>query len=140
MIDFKPEKKLKLWENTWFFRTMSNTIVRFGVAGFLAIFTTLLLFIFMSYLIGNIGKYAETATERFFTLKTVTLEEEDDDKKRRRVQRPLPIPEQPELAAFEELIDETQLPQQTNTGPFIRQVDINNIIQLGNDVALPDNE
>lgn len=74
MIDFKPKRKLKLKPATPLSGLLSNSAVRFTVAGFCSLLVTLLLFIFMNYLLGNFDKYAQNITQDLFSLHMVKLD------------------------------------------------------------------
>ena len=74
MLDFKPRRQLKLKPNTALSEFLSNPGIRFVVAGFFSLLVTLLLFIFMNYLIGNFDKYAQAITENLFSLRLVQLD------------------------------------------------------------------
>lgn len=66
MIDFKPKRKLVIRNDGPVSRVLGHRVLRFAVAGFFALITTVLLFIFMDYLLGNLGKYSTDATEKLF--------------------------------------------------------------------------
>ena len=78
MLDFKPKRKLKLKPDTPLSGLLANSWVRFGVAGFFSLLVTLLLFIFMNYLLGNFDKYAQSITENLFSLSMVKLDRSPD--------------------------------------------------------------
>lgn len=97
MLDFKPGRQLKLKPDTPLSGLLSNSGIRFVVAGFFSILVTLLLFIFMNYLLGNFDKYAQSITESLFSLRLVKLDknsavEAQSGTVQQRIQ---PLPERP---------------------------------------------
>lgn len=94
MLSFKQKRLLKTKEITLLSRLLSNSVLRFAVAGFFSILVTLLLFIFMNFLIGNFNKYANTITEKLFALHIVKLEKTPVGNVKR-VQRPPELLTQP---------------------------------------------
>jgi len=123
MIDFKPKRKLELNKSTWLSRLLANSAVRFTVAGFFSIITTLLLFIFMNYLLGNFDKYAKVITDNLFSLQFIRFDKDsgDDQSERpiKRIQRPAEPPEQPVL----------QEPSKTLTNEQRRQMIIESLLE-----------
>lgn len=103
MVDFKRKRQLRLKQESRLSRWLSRPVARFTVAGIIAGFTTLALFIFMNYLVGNIGRYAEAETEEFFTLDT-TIIKLDGDGNEKRVERPQAVPEYPDLREYKDMI------------------------------------
>lgn len=102
MIDFKPKRILKVKKSTPLSRLLSNSAARFTVAGFLSVLVTLLLFIFMNYLLGNFDKYAQTITEKLFSLQLVSTDKvsgtrDQSGNRIQRIPRPVEPPEQPVL-------------------------------------------
>ncbi len=67
-------------------RLMVNPLLRIGMAGFLAVIITLLLFLIMKYLITDYYESTSGAFYKLFTLNTVILT--DDSQSRVRPQRP----------------------------------------------------
>lgn len=113
MIDFKPRRQLKLKPNTPMSDLFSNSGVRFVVAGFFSVLVTLLLFIFMNYLIGNFDKYAQTITENLFSLHMTRLDknagvEAKTGTPTQGFQLPPKPPEQPQTQANDKPITNAQ--------------------------------
>lgn len=101
MLDFKPKRKLKVKKSTPLSRLLSKPVVRFSVAGLVSLLVTLLLFIFMNYLLGNFDKYAENITERLFSLHLTRVDQDAGGSDRiQRIQRPAEPPELPEQLAL----------------------------------------
>jgi hypothetical protein len=102
MIDFKPKRKLNIKNSTWLSRLLAISVVRYTVAGFFSVITTLLLFILMNYLLGNFDKYAKVITDNLFTLQFIKLDKDsggsgESELPVQRIQRPAEPPEQPVL-------------------------------------------
>ena len=116
MLDFKPRRQLKLKPNTPLSAFLSNSGIRFVVAGFFSLLVTLLLFIFMNYLIGNFDKYAQAITENLFSLRLVQLDKSSAAAVQpgigkwniQRVQRPPEPPLQPQPQADDDHITNAQ--------------------------------
>ena len=100
MLDFKPKRNLKIKKSTPLSRFLSNSVARYCVAGFFSVLVTLLLFIFMNYLLGNFDKYAISITENLFSLHLIKADKNHEvtnppDKGFVRIPRPVEPPEQP---------------------------------------------
>ena len=93
MIRFTKTKPLKLRKSTVVTRFLARPVVRFSLAGLLSIFITLLLFTFMMYITHYFPGYQSFSSRVLYSLKTITLPEPKYP--RQRVQRPLPVPNEP---------------------------------------------
>ena len=93
MIRFTKTKPLKLRKSTVVTRFLARPVVRFGLAGLLSIIITVLLFTFMMYITHFFPGYKSFSSRVLYSLKTVTLPEPKYP--RQRVQRPLPVPDEP---------------------------------------------
>jgi hypothetical protein len=93
MIRFTKTKPLKLRKSTVVTRFLARPVVRFGLAGLLSIFITVLLFTFMMYITHFFPGYKSFSSRVLYNLKTITLPERKYP--RQRVQRPPELLEEP---------------------------------------------
>lgn len=91
MVKARKIPKLVIKEPTPLSRAMANPFLRFGVAGLSAIFTTIILFIFMIFIIDSFNNYRSTPNEVIFNLQTIEMG--DPDSRPERVQRPAELVE-----------------------------------------------
>jgi len=102
---------------------MSNPGVRLSAAGFISILVTIILLLFMHYLMGG---FNETATKRVFNLYTVGIVSRENDDEFKKPERVLMPPE------FTELEDNIR----QEAEEFLSQQPENQSVQIEPDKAL----
>lgn len=101
MLRFNKTPPLKLRRSTVITRFLARPVVRYGIAGFLSIFISLLLLLFMMYITHNFANNSSMASQILFDLETV--KQQDQGQQRRvRVQRPSGIEDVEEPPGLEQ--------------------------------------
>ena len=104
MIRIKKTRPIKLRRSTAFTRFLGSPAVRYSIAGFLSIFISFMLLLFMMYITHSFTNGSSMASQILFDLETVKLQKQDQQR-RVRVQRPPGIDDIEEPPALEQTQD-----------------------------------
>jgi len=103
MIRIKQTRPIKIRRSTAFTRFLGSPAVRYGIAGFLSIFISFLLLLFMMYITHNFTNGSSMASQMVFDLETVNLQNQEQ-------QRRVPVQRPPGIDDIEEppVLEQTQ--------------------------------
>ena len=96
---------------------MSRPLVRFTTAGFAAIIATIILFMFMEYLLGDFDQRALRTAENLFYIERVKLVDEETDQLDADDLVTTPIPERVNLDTVLQILEETDAAEAMEMAP-----------------------
>ena len=118
MLRFKQKKQLKIRKQTRLGLLMARPLVRFTAAVVVALFATIVLFIFMDYLMGDFDQYALRTAEDLFYIQRVVIQEEPADELDASDLVTTPVPSRPpDLGAILEMMEDNDDPAATKDTP-----------------------